>query len=295
MEGLHLTIIGRGAFGSALASVYQRAGASVQLLGRERWPEDFGSSTFVAVPTIDLNSVLGRLAAYNHQLKAMILCCKGIEASSGLLPTQIAAQFLPDVSTYVLSGPGFAKDLEAGRPVAHTLAHSKNAAALAKMLSTPTFRLYHCDDGVGVQLCGALKNIIAIAAGVAQGLSLGESARAALITRATVELRYLLKQLGGRPETQWTLAGIGDLILTCNSPTSRNFRFGEAIAKGTTVQHALGEIGTVEGLGALAGLAQLTAFDQAPICQGLSDVLHKGQDPRGVVERWMTQRPSKAG
>ena len=266
----------------------------MQLLGRGNWPEDMPQIILVAVPTKALSSVVSRLVDQGVRPEALVLCCKGLEPTTGQLPTEITASITAEINPFVLSGPGFAKDLADGRPVAHTLAHGQNAEALAKCLSTPNFRLYHCDDPIGVQLCGALKNIIAIAAGIADGLALGESARAALITRASVELRRLLIDLGGQADTLWTMAGIGDLMLTCGSASSRNFQFGQRIAIGESVASAEKAIGTVEGIGALRGLSVKTNLSQAPICLGLLSILSGAQTPVNVVTNWMA-RSIKAG
>ena len=266
----------------------------MQLLGRGNWPEDMPPIILVAVPTKALSSVVSRLVDQGVRPEALVLCCKGLEPTTGQLPTEITASIAAEINPFVLSGPGFAKDLADGRPVAHTLAHGQNAEALAKCLSTPNFRLYHCDDPIGVQLCGALKNIIAIAAGIADGLALGESARAALITRASVELRRLLIDLGGQADTLWTMAGIGDLMLTCGSASSRNFQFGQRIAMGGSVASAEKAIGTVEGIGALRGLSVKTNLSQAPICLGLLSILSGAQTPTDVVTTWMA-RSIKAG
>ena len=294
MNANNLAIIGQGAFGSALATVYRDDHRSVQLLGRGNWPTDMPPIILVAVPTKALSSVVVRLTDQGVCPEALVLCCKGLEPQTGQLPSEITASIAGEGHPYVLSGPGFATDLASGRPVAHTLAHSQRAEAMAKCLTTPNFRLYHCGDPVGVQLCGALKNIIAIAAGIADGLALGESARAALITRASVELRRLLVDLGGQADTLWTMAGIGDLMLTCGSPTSRNYQFGQRIAWGEDAASAEKAIGTVEGLGALRGLSVKTDLSQAPICLGLLSILSGCHTPTDVIATWMT-RSIKAG
>lgn len=294
MDTNNLAIIGRGAFGTALATVYRRDQRTVQLLGRESWPDQMPPIILLAVPTKGLGEVMERLAARDLCDRALVLCCKGIDPQTGRLPSELVSTVSSQVQPFVLSGPGFAQDLANGRPVAHTLAHKQQAETMAKLLSTAAFRLYHCDDPVGVQLCGALKNIIAIAAGVADGLSLGESARAALVTRASVELRRLLVELGGRADTLWTMAGIGDLMLTCGSPMSRNFQFGQRLATGENARKAEQAIGTVEGLDALRGLSVKTDLSQAPICHGLLSILSGSQTPTDVVAQWMA-RTIKAG
>lgn len=164
----------------------------------------------------------------------LVLCAKGIEAATGLFQSDIASAILPEQKLAVLSGPGFAGEIARSLPSAVTLAMSQmtDAFLLCQDLSSPRFRIYASDDTRGVEAGGALKNIIAIAAGAVHGAGLGASASAALVTRGFAEMKRIGEAFGGRAETLNGLSGLGDLILTCNSIQSRNFQFGVDLATG---------------------------------------------------------------
>jgi glycerol-3-phosphate dehydrogenase (NAD(P)+) len=164
----------------------------------------------------------------------LVACCKGMDLASGLGPTGVIAAARPEAVAAVLTGPSFAADIAHGLPTALTLACTEDdtGAALQARLSTPVLRLYRTTDVTGAELGGALKNVIAIAAGVVIGAGLGESARAALMTRGFAEMQRFAQALGARPETLGGLSGFGDLVLTCTSSQSRNFRFGAALGAG---------------------------------------------------------------
>ena len=158
-------------------------------------------------------------------------CCKGVDISSGLGPTGVILHHCPASKAAILTGPSFARDIAKGLPTALTLACADDAAgkSLQHTLSTEVLRLYRSTDVIGAEFGGALKNVIAIAAGVVMGAGLGESARAALMTRGFAEMQRLALHFGARAETLGGLSGLGDLVLTCTSAQSRNFRFGAAI------------------------------------------------------------------
>ncbi|NOX74621.1 MAG: NAD(P)-dependent glycerol-3-phosphate dehydrogenase [Alphaproteobacteria bacterium] len=266
-----ISIAGAGAFGTALAIALAKGGKPVTLLARDKgaaktmqtsrtntryladipFPETLtvtadanalavSNVVLVAVPTQHLR---GFLAAQTSQLanKTCVLCCKGIEKSTGLLPSQVTQDVLPNARSAILTGPGFASEIARGLPTALTLATTTDNSLQAQ-LSTDTIRLYLSNDPVGAQLGGALKNVIAIACGIAIGAGLGESARAALMTRGYAEMLRLAVDLGGQPATLSGLSGLGDLALTCTSLQSRNFSLGYtlgqggAMAKGTTFE-----------------------------------------------------------
>jgi glycerol-3-phosphate dehydrogenase (NAD(P)+) len=189
----------------------------------------------------------GFLEAHRAALgaRALVACCKGMDVATGLGPTGLIARSCPDTTSAILTGPSFARDIALGLPTALTLACGGEAvgAALQAALSTPTLRLYRSTDPVGAELGGALKNVIAIGCGAVMGAGLGESARAALMTRGFAEMNRLAPALGARPETLAGLSGFGDLALTCTSAQSRNYRYGESLGRGADFDPAI----TVEG------------------------------------------------
>ena len=164
----------------------------------------------------------------------LVICAKGIESATGKRLSEVVAEILPDWPVAVLSGPSFATDVARGLPTAVTVAadDGDRAAEIARLVSTPTFRCYSTDDLVGVEIGGALKNVLAIAAGAVSGAGLGASAQAAIVTRGFVEMRRLAASYGARAETLMGLSGLGDLVLTCGSAQSRNFAYGVALGQG---------------------------------------------------------------
>ena len=294
-------IAGAGAFGTALAITLARAGAEVTLWARSgadqmqatrentrrlpghRLPDglrvtgDISDLTadvlLLAVPTQTLHEVLPILPGH---ATTVISCAKGIHLSTGLSPCQLITREWPGVTAGVLTGPSFAVDIAAGLPTALTLALPDDAlgAALQDRLSSPTIRLYRSTDLVGAELGGALKNVIAIAAGAVMGAGLGESARAALMARGFAEMRRVAGFRGARDETLAGLSGFGDLVLTCTSDKSRNYRHGLALAgarqldPSATVEGAA----TAQELSAHAELDTPIADAVAALCQGRASV-----------------------
>lgn len=277
-------VVGAGAFGTALAVAWGRAGRTVVLWGRDaaamaaardgrgfaRLPgvdrpdgvhptsrtADLADCdvVVVAVPTQTLADVLAGLPPLRPRMA--VAACKGIDMRRLRGPTDLLAEAWPQVPAGILSGPGFAAEIAAGRPTALALA-AADAARLADVqtaLSTPVLRLYRSGDVRGVELGGALKNPIAIACGVSAGLDLGESARAALMTRGMAEMTRLATALGARPATLSGLSGLGDLALTCGSPQSRNFALGRALGAGAAPARA-----TTEGVSTAAAALDLAA------------------------------------
>ncbi|WP_444460950.1 NAD(P)H-dependent glycerol-3-phosphate dehydrogenase [Rhodobacter capsulatus] len=187
--------------------------------------------------------------------KVLVSCSKGIDLATGRGSVALIEAACPGASAAVLTGPSFAADIARGLPTALTLACRTDAPDLQARLSTPTLRLYRTTDTIGAELGGALKNVIAIAAGVVIGANLGDSARAALMTRGFAEMNRLAMKLGARPETLMGLSGFGDLVLTCTSLQSRNFRYGIALGSGSAFDPGV----TVEGAAtarAVTGLAR---------------------------------------
>ena len=215
---------------------------------------------------------------------ALILCAKGIESGTLKLTTEIVAEILPDQRTVaILSGPNFAKEVAMGKPTASTLACADKLTAieLAHLLGTPIFRIYPTTDIIGVQIAGAVKNVLAIACGIARGVGLGENAVAALVTRGLAEISRLIHAQGGNIRTVMGLSGFGDVMLTCSSLQSRNTSFGFAIGKGMGVEAALAEQdGVVEGLKTAESVYELAKRlkVEMPICNQVYEVLYRHTD-----------------
>jgi len=271
---MSVTVLGAGAFGTALAVALARDGRPVAL-----WARDPAHAAEIArdrrndrrLPGIDLPETvsvtadIGRLApgpvllavpmqalaatltahAAALDSRALVACAKGIDLATGQGPVAVIRAACPAARPAVLTGPSFAADIARGLPTALALACADDAAGagLQADLSTPVLRLYRTTDTAGAELGGALKNVVAIAAGVVVGAGLGDSARAALMTRGFAELTRLATTLGARPETLMGLSGFGDMVLTCTSAQSRNFRYGQALGEGARFDPGI----TVEG------------------------------------------------
>ncbi|MGC3938043.1 NAD(P)H-dependent glycerol-3-phosphate dehydrogenase [Roseobacter sp. EG26] len=210
--------------------------------------------------------------------KMLVACCKGMELGTGLGPLDIIDQEVPDAEKALLTGPSFAADIAAGMPTGLTLAcaNDQRGRLLQASLSTPTLRLYRSLDEIGASLGGALKNVIAIACGTSMGAGLGESARAALLTRGFAEMQRLALRKGAQPETLAGLSGFGDLVLTCTSSQSRNYRLGLSLGKGNAFDASI----TVEGA-ATAKAANLQAQEleiDLPITSAVAGLLEKRLD-----------------
>jgi glycerol-3-phosphate dehydrogenase (NAD(P)+) len=198
----------------------------------------------LAMPMQTLGGFLSEHAeTFAH--RPLVACCKGMDLTTGLGPTGLIAHSCPTATPAILTGPSFARDIALGLPTALTLACADEATgqSLQRALTTPTLRLYRSTDTIGAELGGALKNVIAIACGAAIGAGLGESARAALMTRGFAEMNRLAHALGAQPQTLAGLSGFGDLALTCTSDQSRNYRYGLSIGQGATFDPTI----TVEG------------------------------------------------
>jgi glycerol-3-phosphate dehydrogenase (NAD(P)+) len=217
-----------------------------------------------------------------------------MELRTGLLMSEVAAEVLPRHAIGVLSGPSFADELAVGSPTAVTIAMADEeaGAAIAEQLSSRTFRPYTTRDIVGTQIGGAMKNVIAIAAGIARGLGLGENAHASLVTRGLAEMTRLGLAKGAEIETLMGLSGIGDLLLTCGSPKSRNTSLGMEIAKGRTVEEIVAERKSVaEGVSTAKAVVDVAAqLDvDVPISRGVHAVLTHGISPRDVLEQLLSR------
>jgi glycerol-3-phosphate dehydrogenase (NAD(P)+) len=223
-----------------------------------------------------------------------VICAKGFETASGERLSQVAASERPDNPIAVLSGPNFAREVALGLPAAATLGATDAALGqeLAEALSSTSFRLYWTDDVTGVEVGGAVKNVLAVAAGIVIGRGLGENARAALITRGLAELARLGAALGARRETLMGLAGLGDLVLTASSLTSRNMAFGHAIGRGADPQALQAHPGAlVEGAFTAAAVVQLAGRHgvEVPICAAVDAILAGRLDIASALEALMSR------
>jgi glycerol-3-phosphate dehydrogenase (NAD(P)+) len=325
-----VAILGAGAWGTALAchararhpvTLWVRDPAQAEAIAREgenaRYlpgvrldgPIDVTADLGRAVAEADLlvigTSVAGlrpvaqRLAAQwagAGTPPPVLWLCKGLEADSALLPHQVMAQAWPGAASGALSGPSFAQEVAAGLPVALTVAATRPEVAQAAVdaFHHGAARIYRTDDVVGVEVAGALKNIMAIATGIADGLGLGLNARAALLTRGLAEIGRYGAALGARAETFMGLAGVGDLVLTCTGDLSRNRRVGLALARGETLGAVLASLGHVaEGVAccrAVRDSARRLGVDM-PITEAVGDVLFAGRAPRDAVAALLARGP----
>ena len=320
-------VIGAGAWGTALAQALASDGSEVLLWAREpelvaeinashtnslflpsaKLADTIKATSAIAdmadlpvllavVPAQFLASVLSQLPDSPRDL---VLCAKGIEAGTGRLMADVAAAAAPSASLAVLSGPTFAHEVAAGLPTAVTLACSggeEQWQRLVDVIARPALRPYYSDDITGAEIGGAVKNVLAIACGVVEGLGLGQNARAALIARGYAEmLRYGLSR-GARAETLAGLCGLGDLVLTCSSTSSRNFSLGKALGEGMSAAEALsGKNSVAEGAATapvLAGLARAGGIDM-PIVEAV-DRLLAGEVPARTVVSDLLSRPLRA-
>jgi glycerol-3-phosphate dehydrogenase (NAD(P)+) len=252
----------------------------------------------LAVPSSAFRELLQRLLPLLPPEVRLCWATKGFEFESGLLPNEVARDVLGSGrAVAVLSGPTFAAEVGAGLPTAMTIASpdAEYAERLARDLSSSSFRAYTSTDITGVEVGGAVKNVLAIGAGLSDGLGFGANTRIALITRGLVEMTRLGVALGARRETFMGLAGLGDLVLTCTDDHSRNRRFGLALAQGTSVEQALRDIGqVVEGHHAARALHRVAARKGVvmPIAEGIYGVLYE-QLPAQQVVRGLMMRPIK--
>ena len=296
-----ICVIGGGAWGSALAHVARTAGHSVAVWSR-RAPDSAAVASagalIVAVPAQAVRGALAAIAPHVRPSTAIIIGAKGIEQGTGLLMNRVVKEILPENDSMVLSGPSFAADVLAGLPTAVVIAGPTlgMAADWAKALSLPQFRIYASDDVVGVEIGGALKNVLAIACGITDGQELGDSARAALTTRGFAELNRFAQKLGARPDTIMGLSGLGDLLLTSSSRQSRNYAFGHALGGGTSVAEALAlSTGVVEGAFTVR-IAQVLAHKhgvEMPIVDAVHAVVDQGTSPKAEIARLLA-RPLKS-
>ena len=252
----------------------------------------------IVTPAQHLRSVATRLRGIVGPRTPVVIGSKGIEQGTGKLMSAVLAETLPDVTVAVLSGPSFAMDVARGLPCAVTVACEEGAlgAQLAKALGHKLFRPYWTDDIVGVQLGGAVKNVLAIAAGIVEGRGMGASAHAALVTRGFSEVIRFGQAQGARAETLMGLSGLGDLLLTCGSPQSRNMSLGRALGQGRLLAEAMaGKRSVAEGVtsaAAVAGIAQAKGIDM-PVCQAVHAVVSRVITVDEAIDMLLS-RPFKA-
>ncbi len=250
----------------------------------------------LAVPSEHVRATLSSLARTLYPDAPILSLVKGIEAETHLRMSEVIAQELPGRRVAVLSGPNLAREIAAGKPAGSVVASADGelAAELASVLSNDRFRVYTNPDVIGIELCGALKNVVALAAGMADGLRLGDSAKAGIMTRGLAEMTRLGMAAGAHPMTFAGLAGVGDLIATCMSPLSRNRRAGELIAAGTPWPEAAAMLdGVAEGVATVSGALRLAAKYEVelPIAEQVDAVVHGGVDPLSAVAELMAREP----
>ena len=306
----NISVIGAGAWGTALAITAERAGNQVLLWAREeevvssinnnhtngflpnavlssniRATTDltqavqFADVVLLVAPAQFTRGMLELLKPIWRPQIPLVLCAKGIEVSTGLLLTEVAKEVLPEATLAVLSGPGFATEVAKGKPTATTIASQDGALAeqLVSIMGSEKFRPYFSTDIVAPEVCGSLKNVIAIAAGVADGCGLGDNGRAALITRGLSEMARFSRALGGHRSTVLGMCGVGDLVLTCCSTQSRNYSFGYKLGCMRQVDKVMAEnTATVEGIPtALAVMKRARELNvDMPICEAVENVLY---------------------
>ena len=293
---MRIGVLGAGAWGTALAHVARSAGHEVEVWSRGRPVELLRSAQglILAVPAQGVRGVLLGLKAIVTNAIPLIISAKGIEQGSGLFMNEVVAEVLPGAEPMVLSGPSFAADVVKGLPTAVVMAAARleDARHWAEALSLPHFRIYASDDVKGVEIGGALKNVLAIACGISDGRGLGDSARAALTTRGFAELTRFAAKLGAKPETLMGLSGLGDLLLTCSSKQSRNYSFGFALGEGKTVEQALAASrGVVEGAATVKiaqALARRHGVDM-PIVDAVHAIVDEGSSPEEEIARLLSR------
>ncbi len=322
-----IAVLGAGSWGTALAALIARHGHDTVLWGRDadvlatiaqshensrylpgvalpptlRATDDLGAAldgaglVLVAVPSHAFAETLRALAAHEPRPAGVAWATKGFEPGSGRFLHEVAAGLLgPGVPLSVVTGPSFAREVALGLPTALTV-HSDDedfAQAVAQVLHGPTFRAYTGDDMRGAELGGAMKNVLAVATGVADGMDLGLNARAGLITRGLNEMLRLNHAIGGRPETLMGLAGLGDLVLTCTGDLSRNRRLGLALGRGKALDEAVREIGqVVESVQTADEVMRLADRHgvELPIAENVRDVLHGDISPAEGLSRLLAR------
>ncbi|MFM2081291.1 MAG: hypothetical protein RLZZ219_1973 [Cyanobacteriota bacterium] len=294
---LSIAVIGLGAWGETLASLLRDQGHQIHGWSRRRGgdPADVLRGSDVALMAVSMAGVRAlapELGPRWPEGVPLVSCSKGIDLDALCTPSQLWRQCAPQMRLLVLSGPNLAGELAQGLPAASVLAGDDRdlARTLQHRLSSERLRLYINGDPVGTEVAGALKNVMAIAAGVCDGLRLGANAKASLLCRALVEMGTVIRGLGGDPASLYGLAGLGDLLATANSPLSRNYRFGLALAEGLSRSQALERVGaTVEGAGTTAAVLELATRNgwHLPICSEVAGLIDGHSSAAAAVRRLM--------
>ena len=325
----HIAVLGAGSWGTALAILLARNGHGVVLWGRDckqvaamagerrnrrylpehEFPRELKVTAsldeaaagarlaLVVVPSSGFQAVCASLASRGADLTGMFWATKGFDPGSGRLLHEVAAETTAGkLPTAVLSGPTFANEIARGLPAAVSCAstHAGFAEQVAELFRNEWFRVYTSTDMIGVEIGGAVKNVLAIAAGIADGLGFGANTRAALITRGLREIVRLGAAMGGQPESFMGLAGLGDLVLTCTDDQSRNRRFGLALARGLSVAAAEQSVGqVVEGVGAAREVMRQARKIgvEMPIAEQVNRILHEGAAPADAVHALLARPP----
>lgn len=311
----NVTVVGAGAWGTALAATARRAGRTTRLYARETEVADAinagkgntvylkdvplpdgivasadlgdavkdAEAVILVVPAQFLRPTAEALTGVLPKGAPVVLAAKGIEQGTQKLMSEVAEETLPGYPIAVLSGPSFAAEVARALPAALTLASTDEALGkrLIDTLAGPTFRLYQSSDLIGAEIGGAVKNVLAIACGIVEGRGLGDNARAALITRGLAEMVRLGLAKGATRETMMGLAGLGDLVLTCNAMQSRNFSFGYALGQGKTPEDILADrVAVTEGVTSAVSVTELakSISVEMPICDAVHAIVHQGRD-----------------
>lgn len=312
-----VAIVGAGAWGTALALQAIRAGHHTVLVARDaatvsriagkrenvrlpgvslpdtlevRQDLPFGSDLLLwVVPTQHLRSSFSRL---RPPAGPIVVCAKGVETETYLLPLEVLNELSSEHTFAILTGPCFAHEVARGCPTAAVVASTSSGLRdqVRLIMGTNCFRLYGNDDPIGAQLGGAAKNVIAIAAGVVIGAGLGENARAALVTRGLSELGRLATALNGRAETVMGLSGMGDLLLTCTGPSSRNFSLGYALGKGQSLSSIIAsQTGVIEGVPTAAALVARAKGIEMPVCGAVAELLAGRQTVNQAIAQLLSR------
>jgi glycerol-3-phosphate dehydrogenase (NAD(P)+) len=315
-----ISVLGAGAFGTALAVAFAKGGTEVTLWARDaeavevirktgenprlpgitlpetltvtdNFTDALSDVILLAVPMQRLRGVLESHPELTG--RTLVACCKGVELGTELGPVAVIRDVLPDATPAILTGPSFAADIARGLPTALTLAtpDEDTGKALQQRLISPNLRIYRTTDTVGAELGGALKNVIAIACGIAMGAGLGDSARAALMTRGYAEMVRMARALGAQGDTLAGLSGFGDLTLTCSSEQSRNYSYGLSLGRGDSFDASV----TVEGAAtARAALARAKTLNtDMPITAAVVAILDGGLQIRDAMEMLLSRPPKE--
>ncbi|MDX2232799.1 MAG: NAD(P)H-dependent glycerol-3-phosphate dehydrogenase [Leptolyngbyaceae cyanobacterium bins.349] len=303
-SAIKIAILGSGAWGSTLATLAARKGHYVEVWSRQSTNSlqavlEGAAIVISAVSMKGVRSIVEQMRSLHLPLPTILISAtKGLDATSGsatqlpLLPSQIWQQAFPQQAVVVLSGPNLAEEIQQGLPAATVIAGRDRMATdtVQLALSSNSFRIYTNLDVLGVELGGILKNVIAIAVGACDGLQLGTNAKAALVTRGLAEIIRVGSYWGAKPDTFYGLAGLGDLLATCNSSLSRNYQVGYGLAQGKSLDTVLASLaGTAEGINTAEVLVRLAEQQHiaVPISQQVYQLLHGKNTPQAAVEALM--------